>query len=356
MEILFVYQFCTLGGVETVLRNRLPEFYKQGIRPKVVFLHDLGGSKIFDGLENIHYRCSESELGIIIEEGQFDFVIPIDTPQLYSVLKKARFEGILVTEVHTNNLNVLRYLSGIGETETRGIITPSQFEKELIYREIRGFEKNGIPIHVVPNPIDLEVFQFREPKSRPEKKVIGWVGRLEKEKNWKHFLEIASSISEKRADLLFLVIGGYSAEGAVKKEFLATAKRLNLMDHLKWIPYLQYDRMPGAYSLMGASGGCLVTTSVIEPFGMTVIEAMACQCPVAASRVGGFQEVIKENENGFLFDANNTGEAVAKIDILIDSPSERTRLIRGGCLTVKETYSPEKVVNRYLDVLREIEG
>jgi hypothetical protein len=30
--------------------------------------------------------------------------------------------------------------------------------------------------------------------------------------------------------------------------------------------------MPGFYSLIGASGGCLVATSVIEPFGMTIIE------------------------------------------------------------------------------------
>ncbi len=352
MKILFVYQFCTLGGVETVLRNRLPEFHRHGIYPKVVFLNDLGGSRIFEGFENIRCGCPESELQKIIREEKFDFVIPIDTPQVYPLLKRSDFGGTLITEVHTNNLDILRYLTRIGETGTKALITPSKFERELIHREIRGFEKSGIPIYVIPNPINMEVFQFRAPKRIPEKRVIGWVGRLEKEKNWKHFLEIASTISKKRGDLLFLLVGGYSADRAVKEEFLATVKRLDLIDHLKWIPSLQYDRMPGIYSLLGASGGCLVTTSVIEPFGMTVIEAMACECPVVASRVGGFQEVIEEGKNGVLFEVNNTKEGLRKIEALIDHALERRDIIKSGYLTVNETYSPEKVMKKYLEVLR----
>jgi glycosyltransferase involved in cell wall biosynthesis/SAM-dependent methyltransferase len=354
MKILYVYQFCTLGGVETVLRNRLSAFRKRGIFPYVVFLNDLGGSKIFEGLENIHYENRGSELKRLIDEGGFDFVIPIDTPQIYPILKKSHFKGILVTEVHTNNLNILRYLSDIGETKTKAIITPSQFEKELIYKEIGGFGKTGIPIYIVPNPINPEVFYFKEPKNKSDKKVIGWVGRLEKEKNWKHFLEIASSLSGRRNDVLFLVIGGYNAEGTTKKDFLSMVKRLNLIDSLKWIPYLPYDKMPGVYSLIGASGGCLVTTSIIEPFGMTAIEAMACQCPIVASRVGGFQEVIEDGKTGLLFEVNNTQEGLVKIETLIVDASERACLIKNGFSTVEKTYSSEKVVEKYLGILKEL--
>jgi glycosyltransferase involved in cell wall biosynthesis len=356
MKILFVYQFCTLGGVETVLKNRLTAFRKRGISPHVVFLHDLGGSKIFEGLENIHYEQRETELRRIIEEGGFDFVVPIDTPQIYPALKGSRFQGILVTEVHTNNLNNLKYVSMIGQTETRAIITPSQFEKELIHKEIRGFEKKGIPIYVVPNPIDLEVFCFKEPRIKPTKKIIGWVGRLEREKNWKHFLKIASSISKKRDDLLFLVTGGYSAEEKVKNDFLACVKQLGLVDHLKWVPYIQYDRMPGVYSLMGASGGCLVTTSILEPFGMTAIEAMACRCPVVASRVGGFREIIQEGENGFLYETSDIQEAIGKIETLLESIPERDRLAGNGKSTVETIYSADRVVEKYLKVLEELAG
>jgi len=354
MKILFVYQFCTLGGVETVLKNRLGAFRKLGLSPHVVFLHDLGGSKIFEGLENIHYEHRETELRRIVEEGEFDFVIPIDTPEIYHPLRGSRFRGILVTEVHTNNLNNLKYVARIRETGTRAIITPSHSEKALIHKEIRGFDKNGVPIYVIPNPIDLELFYFREPKHNPAKKVIGWVGRLEKEKNWRHFLEIASSLVERRSDLLFLIVGGYLAEKEVKNDLLTRAKQMDLMDHLKWVPRLEYDRMPGAYSLMGASKGCLITTSIIEPFGMTAIEAMACHCPVVASEVGGFREIIEDGHNGFLYEVNNTPEAVKKIEILFECPSDRDRVTKNGRLAVETTYASEKVVDKYLKVLEDL--
>lgn len=354
MKILFVYQFCTLGGVETVLRNRLSAFHKKESFPHVVFLNDLGGSKIFEGFKNIHYENRESELKRFIDEGGFDFVIPVDTPQIYPVLKKSHFKGILVTEVHTNNLNILRYLSDIGETETKAIITPSQFEKKLIHKEIKGFGKNGIPIYIVPNPIDLETFHFREPEHKPDMKVIGWIGRLEKEKNWKHFLEVASFLSKKRDDVLFLVIGGYNADGSVKKDFLAMLKRWNLIDRLKWIPYLQYERMPIIYSLIAASGGCLVTTSILEPFGMTVIEAMACQCPVVASRVGGFLEIIEEGKNGFLFEVNNTAEATRHIEFLLDNAPGRIHVAENGVLTVQGAYTSDRIMEKYLGILQSL--
>lgn len=354
MRILFVYQFCTLGGVEAVLKNRLPEFYRQGVDSEVLFLSDQGGSKAFKNFKKIHFENRGKELIRIIDEGRFDFIIPIDTPQIYPILKRSRFDGLQVTEVHTTNLDILKYLSAIGETNTKAIITPSRFEKELVFKEIKEFEKTGIPVYVVPNPINLELFQFKEPRSKPDKKVIGWVGRLEKGKNWKHFLEMASEMAKERNDLLFLVIGGRFAESNVKKDFLETVKRLGLIDCLKWVSFLDHDRMPAIYSLMGASGGCLVATSLSESFGITAIEAMACRCPVVASRVGGFQEVITDGENGLLFELNNTQEALTQMRTLIDDSSERTRIVKNAWVAVKENYSPERVVDRYLAVLREL--
>lgn len=354
MKILFVYQFCTLGGVETVLRNRLSAFYKKEIFPHVIFLKDLGGSTIFEGFKNIHYENREKELSGLIDGGDFDFVIPVDTPQIYSVLKRSQFKGILVTEVHTNNLHILRYLSNIVETETKAIITPSQFEKKLIHEEIKGFGKNGIPIHIVPNPINLELFHFIKPGHNPGKKAIGWIGRLEREKNWKHFLKIASFLSKKRNDITFLMIGGYNAEEPVKNEFRAMVSRWDLTGRLKWIPYLQYERMPRFYSLIAASGGCLVTTSILEPFGMTVIEAMACRCPVVASRVGGFLEIIEDGRNGFLFEANHTEQASGSIELFLDNPDERTRVTGNGVSTVLKNFTPDRIVEKYLGVLQSL--
>jgi glycosyltransferase involved in cell wall biosynthesis len=132
--------------------------------------------------------------------------------------------------------------------------------------------------------------------------------------------------------------------------FSEVVKRLDLIGQLKWIPYLQYDRMPGIYSLMAASGGCHVTTSVIEPFGMTAIEALACQCPVVASRVGGFKEVIEDGQKGLLYNVNDTQEAISKIETVMDDVSKRACFVRNGRAAV-EGYSSERVLEKYWGVL-----
>ena len=113
------------------------------------------------------------------------------------------------------------------------------------------------------------------------------MGRLEKEKNWKHFLQIASSVSKKRDHLLFRIIGGYSAEEGVKKDFLANgvAAGSHRLPGVFPIPPIRPDARNSIFSI-GASSGCLVTTSILEPFGMALIEAMACQSPAVRRRHG----------------------------------------------------------------------
>src|SRR4029077_5580583 len=45
-----------------------------------------------------------------------------------------------------------------------------------------------------------------------------------------------------------------------------------------------------------------VCPSIYEPFGLVILEAMACETAVVASRVGGIPEIVVEGETGFLVD------------------------------------------------------
>jgi starch synthase len=47
-----------------------------------------------------------------------------------------------------------------------------------------------------------------------------------------------------------------------------------------------------------------VCPSIYEPFGLVILEAMACETPVVASRVGGIPEIVVEGETGYLVDFN----------------------------------------------------
>ena len=73
-----------------------------------------------------------------------------------------------------------------------------------------------------------------------------------------------------------------------------------------------------------------VCPSIYEPFGLVILEAMACETAVVASRVGGIPEIVVEEETGFLVDYDPdatdsfTSALAARIDLLL-SDQERAR-------------------------------
>ncbi|MEW6268699.1 MAG: glycosyltransferase family 4 protein [Thermodesulfobacteriota bacterium] len=352
MRILFVYQFCSLGGCETVLRNRLVGFREHGLAPAVVLLKDIGGGEVFAGFEDVTYPCSLERLERIVARGRFDVVAALDTPQVYPVLARASFAGTLVTEVHSNRIDNLQYLQDLEATATRLVITPSRYEAELIYREFPALRGGPIPLRVVPNPVDRSMFRFAAPSVAPPRKLLGWVGRLEPEKNWRHFVDVAAALARARADVDFLVVGGWAVTDDVKREFLAAVKAAGLVDRLQWVSSLAYAHMPRFYSLLAASGGALVPTSVIEPFGMSVVEAMACGCPVVASRAGAFEELIEHGRSGLTFEVNDTRDAVAAVGAVLDDGALRRRLVDEALARVDARWAAGPIAARWLETVR----
>jgi glycosyltransferase involved in cell wall biosynthesis len=351
MKVLFVYQFCSLGGCETVLRNRLLGFRARGLHPRVVLLKDVGGRRLFAEFDEVTCPCSADELERIIAQGSFDCVAALDTPQVYPALEEARFSGAVVTEVHTNRLANMQYLRDLQTTPTRAVITPSRFEADLIEREFPNVTASGVPIRIVPNPVDTRLFRPSPPAVLLAQPWVGWVGRLEREKNWQHFLEIAGAVARVRPDAGFLLIGGGLVVDDVKKELLARIRAHGLIDRIRWVSALDYEAMSRFYALLAASGGCLLATSLAEPFGMSIVEAMASGCPVAAARAGAFRELIRDRRTGVTFTPDDTSAATASVLELLENGTLRARVVEGGLEMVSATFTPERVVERYLDVV-----
>ena len=99
---------------------------------------------------------------------------------------------------------------------------------------------------------------------------------------------------------------------------------------------------------LGSAHAMLHLIGFDEPFGLSVIEAMACGTPVIAYRRGSMPELIDDGVTGFLVD--NFDEAVAAIDRVdqIDRAACRRR--------VADNFTVDRMAERYLTLYRELLG
>ena len=74
----------------------------------------------------------------------------------------------------------------------------------------------------------------------------------------------------------------------------------------------------------------VVLPSIYEAFGMTALEALACQRPVVASRTGGLPEIIEHNVNGLLFEPRDECDLARGLIALLSDPELRERLGAAG--------------------------
>ncbi len=98
--------------------------------------------------------------------------------------------------------------------------------------------------------------------------------------------------------------------------------------------------------LLSIADLCLLPSEQ-ESFGVAALEAMACEVPVVASRVGGLPEVIADGESGFLRGPDDLDGMTACAVRLLTDPALHRRVAAGGGRTVRERFCAEEVVPRY---------
>jgi len=94
--------------------------------------------------------------------------------------------------------------------------------------------------------------------------------------------------------------------------------------------------------------------SAQESFGLAALEAMACEVPVVASRVGGLPEVVEDGVSGFLRAPDDVeGMAEAALTLLLD-PGRHANFAKAGLERVRRHFCSKKVVPQYEAYYQEI--
>jgi L-malate glycosyltransferase len=357
LKLLVIWRLLTVGGVNAGWRNRAVYFKQHGIETEFLYNKDHGGVHIMQDVARIYLTKDRSEILSILNHNQYDAVIVVDTGDAYRLLGQSSYRGPIIVEARTPELLKLSpHLKGFEGLSPIAMITPSKFERRLA-----SILVHELPIHVVYNGIDTTFFRplsdeeidfSHEPIVTPGKKIVGWIGRLDKRKNWRMLLQVATLVLHKRDDVEFWVIGG--AESSERDLFAAEWGRNNMSQAMKWFPVIPYQQMPHMYAKIRDSGGCTLATTKAESFGNTFIESMACGVPVVAPMVSSIPEIVVHGKTGLLFRDSHVREATRQIYRLLDNEDLHTRMSTSAVGHVQRNFSIPVVGETYVRLLNNL--
>lgn len=182
----------------------------------------------------------------------------------------------------------------------------------------------------------------------PEKPFILALCRPDHRKNITGLIEAYGNSKDLRAIANLAIFAGIRSniavmeenEQAVLTDMLLQMDRHDLYGKLA-IPK-KHDfatEVPELYRLCAESRGVFINPAMVEPFGLTIIEASACGLPVVATNDGGPVDIIANCENGVLIDPDKSEDiGQALHDILID-PEMWTKFSNNGINGVRNHYS-----------------
>lgn len=351
MKVLFVYRYLTLGGVETVLRARLDGLARLGHEAHAWFFHDLGGRSVFAGREAFIHLGNVAACSNFLNRGRFDLVASIDTDEVFPLFRGRATRPRLVVECHSPYLENIEYLRRLAPFRPAAVFVPSEHQRRIALERV-GEET---PVVVVPNPLRGEFIEEPRPFGPPlPKPVVAWVGRLDDLKNWKGFLELARLLDRRGADFEAWMAGRSTAAGSTA-ELLKAARQMGILPRLRWFRALPHERVPAFFDAVRDSGGVVVSTSKGESFGMTIAEAMARGCAVAAPNQPPFTEFVEEGRTGTLYPPGPEG-AAETVAALLAAPARRAELGRSAREAIVARYAPEVALNALARELRRICG
>ena len=199
-------------------------------------------------------------------------------------------------------------------------------------------------VTLVPNAIDLRRFspstamrdQARIELGLPASaRVVAGVGRLNPQKNFALFLDIAAQLAPRFPGLHFILAG----DGPEEKMLREKAAALGIADRVTFSGYVADTR------LVYLAADVLLMPSRYEGLPMTLLEAMAMGLPVVASQLDGIAEVIGDGREGFLVPSDDASLFVERTAALLQDVELSSRIAQNARAKIEASFSVERMTS-----------
>lgn len=371
LTILYVSAAGERGGVEVALLNTLKCLDRSRFNPVVVLLEDGPFSReIRESGTTVHVVTAGrvrnlwqgfkavAEIHRIMQRERASVVHTHNAKaHLYGGLAAARVGVPCVYHLH----GVPRAsLSRDGVVSLLSVLMPSLIAVacsayvEADFRRMWRSKRHLVVVHngvepkpqIKPGAADLVRAEFGVPVDAP---LILMVSRLQRWKGIHIFLDAAAHVARKHPDACFLVVGGtlFGLEEDYPLQLQQQVEHLRLGHAVRFTGF-QSDVFP----FYSASDIVVHSSIEPEPFGMVLLEAMACERPVVASDSGGPREIVRNGVTGLLVPPEDAERLAHAILSLLDDPDRRVRMGQAGAERVRHCFSAERMA-RELEAIYE---
>lgn len=223
--------------------------------------------------------------------------------------------------------------------------------------DARNALPNGSPVAVIHNAVDPDIFTAQGPaldlaglSGLPPPPTgamrIGLVATFAHWKGHAAFLQAAASVAGTHR---FYVIGGpiYATGGSQWSvdELRARAAALGIADRVGFTGFV--EDVPAA---MRGLDVVVHASTEPEPFGLVILQAMACGRPTVVTAIGGACELITPEETALAVPAGASTDLARAIDRLAAEPALRQRLAEAGRASAERHFSSASVAAAAIDL------
>jgi glycosyltransferase involved in cell wall biosynthesis len=231
-----------------------------------------------------------------------------------------------------------------------------------VARDLEPVCRGRLDTRVVYNAVDLKRFSPEGPcldldalaglPPAPAGTVrVGLVATMARWKGHQVFLQALSMLTDCR--IRGYVIGGpiYETAGSqcTLDELRTKARDYGLDGHVGFTDYVK-----DSAAAIRALDVVVHASTQPEPFGLVVAEAMSCGKPIIASRAGGINEIITENETALGHGPSNAKELASRIALLTSDLGLRAKLALRGRQWAEKHFDPSRLAGEVVPIYNSI--